>query len=249
MARLVYQAGKRMREIYNQGLKYTLMYIEGKRYYLRDPRWRDTVSPTDHIYTGISDITFVVTHTQELGLNGGEDHISVGVIPFFNAATPIYPNVINIENDDEFTIRIQFSDPMITDLTTVASSFTVKDTANVPYTVLSSAAGVDASEIVLTMSNFMSASGNMTVTYDGVIPLDVAHEGSLFQVDPFTEVFTPSLVPPQGFASENLSVSLPITFENKRIYQSAMYNAPENISVGIANTTFVVTAINIEIPL
>ena len=105
MARLVYQAGKRMREIYNQGLKYTLMYIEGKRYYLRDPRWRDTVSPTDHIYTSISDLTFVVTHTQEIGLNGGEDHISVGVIPFFNAATPIYPNVINIENDDEFTIR------------------------------------------------------------------------------------------------------------------------------------------------
>lgn len=236
MVRRVKMGGKQLLAVYHKDISHTLMYYQGKKYYLRDVRWRDTVRPDEHISVGISDIYLFVKSVDYL-TGHDQEHLSVGIVPWINAAMPIQPIPIAAENDDEFTIRLRFSHLINADLTTVGSAFTIKDNTNITFPILSTAAGADNAEIVFTMSNFMSASGNMTITYNpAVIQLGCLNQGSMFDIEAFNFVFTPDLVPPARYAFENLSVSINPTLSVTQVYYSSYRSSHENISVSIVPT-------------
>ena len=207
--------------------------------------WGGMASPAERIATSITDVTFEVTQITYHDTYSDE-HIETGITDvWFNVAEPIYPEVLSIHNDDEYTIRIKFSHPIDYDLSTVGQAFSVKDSLNTSFNIVSTSAGVDNSELVLTLVNFNGASGNMFVTYDRtVVELDCLNQGSRFAIDSFTYEFTPDLTPPMGFAEENLNVAvMDIVFDVTQVYYSNAYNGGENLEASIIDISFVVTKV------
>ena len=247
--RIVKLGAKRLDSVWHKGIKHTLMYHQGKKYYLRDPRWRDVVIPEENLSAGLVDFTFQITPVAYTDMFLGDDNISVGLSAFFNPAQPIYPNVVSAENDDEFTIRLFFNHVIDADLSAVAGAFSIKDSTNVPFTILGVAAGSTNAEIVFTMSNFTSASGNLLITYNpAIIQLECINQGSRFAIEAFTFSFLPVLIPPEMFAFENISVGTVIYFEPKRMNYIPAYSAGDNLSAAVSNISFVVTRVNLENP-
>jgi hypothetical protein len=202
-------------------------------------------SPVEYLATGITDITFEVTPIAYPDTYSDE-HIETGITDvWFNVAEPIYPEVLSIHNDDEYTIRVQFSHPIDYDLSTVGQAFSVKDSLNTSFEIVSTSAGVDNSELVLTLVNFNSASGNMFVTYvRTVVELDCLNQGSRFSIDSFTYEFTPDLTPPEGFDEENLNVAvMDLVFDVTQVYYSDAYNGGENLEASVADIVFDVTQV------
>ena len=207
--------------------------------------WGGLASPAEHLDTSITDITFEVTPITYHDTHSDE-HIETGITDiWFNAAEPIYPEVLNINNDDEYTIRVRFSHIIDYDLSTVGQAFSVKDSLNTPFDIVSTSAGVDNSELVLTLVNFNGASGNMFVTYNrAVVELDCLNQGSRFIIDSFTYEFTPDLTPPEGFAEEYLEVAVTdIAFDVTQVYDSNAYNGGENLEASITDISFVATKV------
>lgn len=207
--------------------------------------WGGMASPVEHIATSITDITFEVTPIAYRDTYSDE-HIETGITDvWINVAEPIYPEVLSVSNDDEYTIRIQFSHIIDYDLSTVGQAFSVKDSLNTPFNIVGTSAGVDNSELVLTLVNFNGASGNMFVTYNRtVVELDCLNQGSRFIIGSFTYEFTPDLIPPEGFAEENLSASATdIVFNVSQVYYSNAYNGGENLEASITDISFVVTQV------
>lgn len=217
----------------------------GKIHWLITTRnWGGMASPAEVIMTGIQDITFNVTPIAYRNVFDVEN-IDMGITDiWFNVAQPIYPTLINISNDDQWTIRLQFSHEIDYDLLNVKTAFSVKDSTNVVFTLLSTTAGIDTSELVLTTTNFNGASGNMFVTYNrNTIQLDCLNEGSRFAIEGFTSEFTPELVPIEGFVKENISTNIAdITFDVKQVYYTNVYSE-ENIDTSITDISFVVTKV------
>lgn len=218
----------------------------GQVHWLVTPcNWGGMASPAEHLATSITDIAFEVTPITYYDTYSNE-HIETGITDvWFNVAEPIYPKVLSISNDDEYTIRIKFSHIIDYDLSTVGQAFSVKDSLNTSFDIVSTSAGVDNSELVLTLVNFNGASGNLFVTYDRtVIELDCLNQGSRFGIDSFTYEFTPDLTPPEGFAEENLNVTVTdITFDVTQVHYSNAYNGGENLETSIMDISFVVTKV------
>lgn len=207
--------------------------------------WGGMASPVERIATSITDIMFEVTPITYLDTYSDE-HIETGITDvWFNVAEPIYPEVLSISNDDEYTIRIKFSHPIDYDLSTVGQAFLVKDSLNTSFNIVSTSAGVDNSELVLTLVNFNGAFGNMFVTYDRtVVELDCLNQGSRFAISSFVYEFTPDLTPPMGFAEENLNVAvMDIIFDVQQVYHSNAYDGGENLEISIMDISFVVTKV------
>jgi hypothetical protein len=207
--------------------------------------WGGMASPAERIAISITDVTFEVTPITYHDTYGDE-YIETGITDiWFNVAEPIYPEVLSISNDDEYTIRIKFSHPIDYDLSTVGQAFSVKDSLNTSFNIVSTSAGVDNSELVLTLVNFNGASGNMFVIYDRtVVELDCLNQGSRFAIDSFTYEFTPDLTPPMGFAEENLNVAVTdIVFDVTQVYYSNAYDGGENLEASIIDISFVVTKV------
>lgn len=218
----------------------------GQVHWLVTPRnWGGMASPAEHLATSITDITFEVVPITYHDTYGDE-HIETGITDvWFNVAEPIYPEVLSISNDDEYTIRIKFSHIIDYDLSAVGPAFSVKDSLETSFDIVSTSAGVDNSELVLTLVNFNGASGNLFVTYDRtVVELDCLNQGSRFAIDSFTYEFTPDLTPPEGFAEENLNVTVTdITFDVTQVHYSNAYNGGENLETSIMDISFVVTKV------
>jgi hypothetical protein len=207
--------------------------------------WGGMASPAESLITGISDISFSVAPISFMDWDGGIEKIDTSIEDiWFNVAEPIYPELLSISNDDEYTIRLQFNHEIDYDLKTVKTAFSVKDSMNVNFNILSTAPGIDNSELILTLVNFNAASGNMFVTYNrNVIELDSVNQGSRFILEGFIAEFTPELIPPEGFGEENLTFSIAdITFDVKRAYYTNMYEE-ENIETSITDISFVVTQV------
>lgn len=207
--------------------------------------WVGMASPAERITTSITDIAFEVTPITYHDTYGDE-HIETGITDvWFNVAEPIYPKVLSISNDDEYTIRIKFSHIIDYDLSAVGPAFSVKDSLNTTFDIVSTSAGVDNSELVLTLVNFNGASGNLFVTYDRtIVELDCLNQGSRFAIDSFTYEFTPELKPPEGFAEENLNVAVTdIVFDVTQVRYSDAYDGGENFETSIADISFVVTKV------
>lgn len=210
--------------------------------------WVGMASPVEHLATNITDITFeviqmLITHYDAYS---DDEYIETGITDiWFNVAEPIYPKVLSISNDDEYTIRIKFSHIIDHDLSTVGPAFSVKDSLGTTFAIVSTSAGVDNSELVLTLVNFSSASGNLFVTYDRtVVELDCLNQGSWFGIESFTYEFTPDLTPPEGFAEENLNITVTdIVFDVTRVYYSNVYDGGENLETSIMDISFVVTKV------
>ena len=206
--------------------------------------WGGMASPAENLVTSIADIMFEVTPI------GYHDMFEVENIDtnitdiWFNVAIPIYPVLLSITNDDQWTIRLQFSHQIDYDLSTVKTAFSVKDSTNVAFNVLSTSAGADNSELVLNMTNFNGAAGNLFVTYNrNIIQLDCLNQGSRFVIEGFTSEFTPELVPIEGFVEENISTNITdITFDVKQVYYTDTYSN-ENIETSITDISFVVTKV------
>lgn len=218
----------------------------GQVHWLVTPRnWSGMASPAERLSTSIKDITFEVIPITYHNTYSDE-HIEIGITDvWFNVAEPIYPKVLSISNDDEYTIRIKFSHIIDYDLSTVGQAFSVKDSLGTMFDIVSTSAGIDNSELVLTLVNFNGAVGNMFVTYDRtVIELDCLNQGSRFGIDSFTYEFTPDLTPPEGFAEENLNVTVTdIVFDVMQVYYSNVYDGGENLETSIMDISFVVTKV------
>ncbi len=206
--------------------------------------WGGMASPAESLITGISDISFSVTPISFHEWKDDEKIDTSIEDIWFNVAEPIYPELLSISNEDEYTIRLQFNHEIDYDLTTVKTAFSIKDSMNVNFNILSTTPGIDNSELVLTLVNFNAASGNMFVAYDrNIIELDSVNQGSRFILEGFIAEFTPELIPPEGFGKENLTFSITdIIFDVKRVYYTNMYEV-ENIETSITDISFVVTQV------
>lgn len=206
--------------------------------------WGGMASPAENIMAGIKDITFDVIPIAYHDMSEVENiDTSISDI-WFNVAEPIYPTILSVTNDDQWTIRLQFSHEIDCDLSNVKAAFSVKDSQNTPFNILTTSAGIDNSELVLVMTNFNGAAGNMFVTYDrNIIQLDCLNQGSRFAIEGFIFEFTPELVPIEGFVEESLGASIvDISFEVTQVYYSNMYET-ENIETSITDISFVVTKV------
>jgi hypothetical protein len=206
--------------------------------------WGGMASPAENLYSSIKDIQFEV-HSIGYRSMYSVEKLDTSIVDIrFNVAEPIYPTLVSVSNDDQWTIRLLFSHLIDYDLSVVKAAFTVKDSTNVQYTVLSTSAGVDNREIVLTMTNFNGATGNLFVTYNRqVIALDCLNQGSRFAINGFTHEFTPELVPIEGFFSEYIGASaVDFTFEVLPVTYTLMY-CTENINTGLTDINFTVTQV------
>lgn len=207
--------------------------------------WSGMAIPADHIVSGIHNSTFEVIPLNYIN-SFEEEHISSGIVgSWFNIAEPIYPLPLSILNPNKSPteIRLKFNHILINDLTTIGNAFSFKDSFNKIFAVLSTGVGIDNSEVIFTLENFNSASGDMTVVYDrSVIELDSMNQGSIFVVEGFTLTFTPDLVPPEGYTKDYLKASFGTQFAVSQVYYNNSYEL-ENLKAGIKNTSFVVTKV------
>lgn len=219
----------------------------GKIWWLVTGRlWVGMAIERDFLKASISDVTFEVLPIQYLESHSDIENISANLTDiWFNVAEPIYPVPVFAENPDgdEYTILLRFSHPIDYDLSLVGPAFSIKDSVNANFTILSTAAGFDNSEIIFTLNIFSGASGNMFINYDRtIIELDSVNQGSRFAIESFSFEFTPDLAPPEGHAFENITVSILPTFVVSQVYYRNGY-ASENITASIADVTFVVTKV------
>lgn len=230
-------------------IDYRMMFIVetntgSVEWFVTQRSWGGYASPMDYLKTGVKNIMFDVYPIDYIDGYANDEVITSSIVPWFNVAEPIYPVPVSAENDDEYTIRLKFNHPLDVDLSSVASAFTMKDSTNVVFGIISTSAGIDNSEIVFNMSNFNSSAQTMNIIYDrSVLELDAVNQGSRFAVESFTFGFDPVLIPPEGNDFEYLSVSLPITFTPKFVYYRTANNGSENVSAGITGISFVVTKV------
>jgi hypothetical protein len=134
--------------------------------------------------------------------------------------------LLSADYDDQYTIRLQLSHPAVEAMTGMQNAFSVRDFNNTAFAVLSTAAGVNQSEIVLTMTNFSTA----------VSPVTVSHNPALI---PFSPVFEP----PKGYAAERLSAGV----TNVVLLVSSVTYLPgciaENLSVAVVSLSIVATKV------
>lgn len=207
--------------------------------------WGGMASPDENITTGIRDIKLDVIPIKYYNTNNLENlDVSISDI-FLNVAQPIYPVPVFAENLEESgkAILLRFSHSIDSDLSSVKSAFTIKDSNSIEYTILSTSAGSDNSEIIFNMSRFDSAFGDMTIIYNRtILGLDCLNQGSRFAIESFNFVFTPILVPPQGHALEYLQVGVNPMFVVTQVYHNSVYEE-ENINTGISDISIIVTKV------
>lgn len=220
----------------------------GKIHWLVTNRnWGGMASPAENIVTGIRDIKVEVvpikyheTYSVECIATGINDI-------WINMAEPIYPVPIFAENPDESPekILLRFSHQIDIDPAIIKSAFKIKDSNNKEYTILSTEFGVDATEIIFNMTRFDSAKNDMTISYDRTkVELDCLNQGSRFAIESFNFIFTAILIPPTGYAVENLEVGITdISLAVKQVHYNNFYNGGENINTGISDISIVVTKV------
>ena len=207
--------------------------------------WGGMASPAENINTSISDISFEVLPIRRASRLELENVTTSITDITFNIAIPIYPKLVSIANDNPTTIRLKFSHVIDYDLTNVKSAFTVKDSANTIFNILSTTPGIDNTELILNLNNFNGAYGDMTVVYNrNIIELDSLNQGSRFPVEGFTVKFIPIIVPVIGVSTENILTSITdIKFNTKQVYYNDAPITIENIWTAISDINFVVTKI------
>lgn len=208
--------------------------------------WGGMASPAENLSSAIKDIKVEVMPIKYHDFRNEERVITSISDICLNIAEPIYPEPIYAENPDESPekILLRFNYPIDIDPTIVKSAFKIKDSTNKEYTIFSTEFGSDASEIIFNMSRFDSAKNDMTITYDrSIVELDCLNQGSRFAIESFNFIFTAVLIPPTGYAVENLEIGITdISLDVKQVYYNNFYNE-ENINTNISDISIVVTKV------
>jgi hypothetical protein len=210
--------------------------------------WAGMAVQPENISVGLNDYAITIYPVEYSNANeNGVENISAGLTEYFiGYAVPIYPAVTSITNSDEHTITLKFNYPITQRLIGLESAFTVSDSIGTIFAVASTSAGIDQTEIVLNVSNFSSAKNDMSVAYDSSIAwLSCENNGLQFAIDSFTSLFTADIVPPEGYANENVSVGMTnyIIAPKQVFYSSTNNNGSENIRIGFAGYSIVVTKV------
>ena len=208
----------------------------------------------EQITTGLTDYTIQV-HPVVYTDTANDEHISAGLDELFIAqCTPITPTITEISNDGDSKIIVKVSHAVTQSLTGIGSYFTVRDSAATPifYSILSTQAGANQTEIVFNMSNFASATGNMVVAYDNGITTDnlvprLTCKNGLgelceFAIDSFAIAFKPDLAPPEGHATEHISAGLELSIAVHLVTYHNTFT-DEHISAGLSTYTIIVTKV------
>lgn len=208
--------------------------------------WGGMASPDENIVTGIRDIKINVIPIKYYNTNNLE-YLNAGTSDIWiNVAKPIYPIPIFAQNLEERgeIIVLKFSHTIDADLSTIKNAFTIKDSNNIVYPIISTSSGIDNTEIVFSMTRFDSASGDMTIIYDrNTVKLDCLNDGSKFAIESFNFIFTPILIPPAGYGAENLIVDISnISIDVIQVYYINGYEM-ENINIGISDLSILVTKV------
>ena len=209
----------------------------------------------EQITTGLVDYTIQV-HPIIYTDTANDEHISAGLDSYFIAqCTPITPTITEISNDGDSKIIVKVSHAVTQSLTGIESYFTVQDSASTPvfYSILSTEAGVDQTEIIFNMSNFASATGNMVVAYDNGITTDNLvprltcknglGEPCEFEIDSFAITFAPDLAPPVGYGTEHLSTGLAGYAITVSLVTYRNTYTDERISAGLSSYAIIVTKV------
>ena len=202
----------------------------------------------EHISVGLTNYSIQV-HPIQYHDAYNLHNISMGLNDYWiNQAEPIYPVIVDIWNDDEYTIIVKCSHAFTQTLENLETAFALVDENSTEFDVLSTTEGTDKTEIVLTVENIASSQGDITVTYNNGITVDnlvalltCENQGSQFVLENFSIPFTPDVAPPEGYINHNVSVGLTeYTITPKIVtYHDAYHN--HNVSVGIADYSIVVT--------
>ncbi len=222
----------------------------GQIHWLITPRnWGGMASPAENIETSLKDITFEVIPIEFYDTFDNENIEASLADIWFNVAEPIYPEVLSVSNEDEYTIIVKFSHEVDYDLSTVKDAFEVRDSMGAIFAIVSTSEGIDSSELVLTLVNFASASGSMFVKYDrNIIELDCLNQGSRFAIESFDIEFMPDLAPPEGFLEETIEAGITnLIFDVKQVYYIDGFTGVEQIEASV-NISFDVTKVG-ENPL
>lgn len=206
----------------------------------------------DMVTAGLSNISFDVLPIQHHRPKTDENiTTSVGNMALL-VCRPIAPTVLSISNElNVWRILIKFSHALSQSLASSAlkDRFAVRDALNVTFTILSTSAGVDQTELYLNMVHMGAAKNDVTITFtsgaaDGIpSALTSNNDGCEFNVPSFTRAFTAAIEPPRGFASDRLAADL--THMSFSVLQVFYRNAfrDENITASISHLSFVVTRV------
>lgn len=224
----------------------------GKIHWLVTPRnWGGMASPAENIAIGITNLSFKVTPIKYYDAFDNERIRTSIADVFVNLAEPIYPVPLSAENPSKSVIQLllKFSHVIDYDLTAVKSAFAIKDSANTVFQIVTTQAGVNASELIFNMENFAGAQGKMRIIYDRtVIELDSLNQGSRFPIESFSFEFTPDLTPPEGHTKENIIAGIAeLAFTVLKVDYINSCEL-ENVNVSISDVSIVVTKVG-ENPL
>lgn len=220
----------------------------GKIHWLVTHRnWGGMASPAENINTGIKEIKMEVIPIKYHKAYSDNENLSTGINDIWlNVAEPIYPKPIYAENPDESPekILLRFSHNIDVDMNIVKNAFTIRDSRDLVFPITMTSYGVNNSEIIFNMGRFDSAFGNMTISYNrNVYGIDSIHQGSRFGVDSFDFIFTPILIPPARYSTENLQVGISdISIQSTQVYYKN-FSSREKINTGISDISIVVTKV------
>lgn len=217
----------------------------GKIWWLVTHRtWVGMAVPPEYIKASISELSVEMIPVQYID-TFVDDYISAQLQNLkINVAEPIYPVAVSAMNPNKSPTEIilTFSHDVYQDLSLVGGFFTIKDALNISYTIVSTREGINKKQLIFTTSTFQGASGLLTISYNRLNgELDSLNQGSLFPIESFNLSFTPDIVPPEGYISENVKATLTSLVVNsiQVTHRTAVEN--ENIIATLSNLTIVVT--------
>ena len=222
----------------------------GGMHWVLTPRNWANMAIEDHNISGqITDVTVDLIPITEDEYH--DDHNISGQITDVSCklCPEIYPTVDTISNpgpDDTVTILIETDLNLYGDLTGLQAAFVVTDQTATPFAVSATTKGLTDNTIKLTVANFESASGDLTVTYTHLTaPIYAQVEGSCFmELANFAIPFTPNLTPPEAYTAHNISGQITGVVADLKLvtYTNVAHN--HSISGQITNVT--VTLIHID---
>lgn len=206
----------------------------------------------DLVTAAISNLAFEVIPVQNRNAYKSEQITTALSNMGLLVCRPITPTVLSISNQlNDWRILIKFSHALSQNLasTTLRNSFTVRDALGVSFTILSTSAGADQTELYLNMVNFGAAKNDLIVTFasgaaDGIQgALTSNNDGCEFNVPSFTVSFTALIEPPRGFASDHLAAGLTqMSFSVLQVFYRNAFTA-EQLTASISHISFVVTRV------
>jgi len=210
--------------------------------------WAGMAIEPENISIGLTGYNIDVVSVTYIDAFDNAENIGAGITNYnIGCAMEILPVILNASNliTEKNTIKLKFNYPIEQSLIGHEAAFTLKDSEGVSFAVVSTAPGVDQTELILTTDIFSSAKSPMTIAYANIYESRLtALSGNLhFAIESGTTPFTALIAPTKRIVSENVNVGLTsYAIATTQVYYKDRFDT-ENVNVGLNAISLTVTKV------